>query len=104
MTMTLQEFLLLQVVFPLLCLTDEDVELFETEPLEFMHRQTDPVLDFLDPRMPAINLIVDLVKYRAADTLPRLLGFVTEILSTYQRAPPEQRDYRRKDGAFVALG
>ncbi|KAG5179075.1 armadillo-type protein [Tribonema minus] len=98
------DFLLFQVVFPLLCLRDDDLDLFESDPHEFVHRANDPMQDFLDPKLPAINLILDMVKYRPKDSLHSLLTFITQVLNRYAAAPPEQRDYRQKDGALVALG
>ncbi|CAM9500194.1 unnamed protein product [Chrysoparadoxa australica] len=98
-----EDFLLFQVCFPLLCLSDEDIMLFETDPHEFVHKSNDPMEDFLDPKMPAINLIVDLAKYRPA-SLPRILAYLTQVLNRYMTLPPDQRNYREKDGALVALG
>lgn len=34
----------------------------------------------------------------------QLLGYMQNILQTYAAAPQNMRDYRRKDGALVALG
>lgn len=45
---------------------------FEEDPHEFVHKANDPTEDFLSPRVPAINCIIDLAKYRGKDILPRV--------------------------------
>jgi importin-7 len=45
------EFLLYQVSFPTMCLTEDDIECFENDPVEFVHKQNSPLADFYDPRM-----------------------------------------------------
>jgi len=98
------DFLLFQVVFPALCFKDEDLELFDTDPQEFIRKTNDPMEDYYDPKISAINLMIDLAKSRSKDVLPRLLGFLTEIFNAYAATSPEQRDYRRKDAALLAIG
>jgi len=98
------EFMLFQVIFPLLCLKDDDLELFESDPHEFIRKANDPMEDYFDPKLSAINVMIDFAKLRTKDALPMLLGFLTETLNAYAQSPPEQRNYRKKDGALVALG
>lgn len=45
---------------------------FEVDPHEFIHKANDPSEDYLSPRVPAINCIIDLAKYRGKDILPRV--------------------------------
>lgn len=47
---------------------------FEVDPHEFIHKANDPSEDYLSPRVPAINCIIDLAKYRGKDILPRVRG------------------------------
>ena len=44
------DFLLFEVVFPLMCITPKDIERFETDPHEFVRLTNDPMEDFFDPR------------------------------------------------------
>ena len=44
------DFLLFEVVFPLMCITPADIERFETDPHEFVRLANDPMEDFFDPR------------------------------------------------------
>lgn len=98
------EFLLYQVCFPTMCLTEEDVSIFENDPHEFVHRQNSPLADFYDPRMSAITLVTDLVKHRGQDVTANLLGHMTEHLHRYSAAPPEQKNHVEKDGALLVFG
>ncbi|KAG7344305.1 Importin-beta N-terminal domain containing protein [Nitzschia inconspicua] len=98
------DFLLYQVCFPTMCLTEEDIELFENDPHEFVHRQNSPLADFYDPRMSAITLVTDLVKHRGQDVTLNLLGRMTEILKRYGSSPPETQNHIEKDGALLTFG
>jgi hypothetical protein len=98
------DFLLYQVCFPTMCLTQEDIENFENDPHEFVHRQNSPLADFYDPRMSAITLVTDLVKHRGQDVTQNLLGRMTEILQRYGAAPPESKNHIEKDGALLTFG
>ena len=98
------EFLLFQVCFPTMCLTKEDVETFENDPVEFVHKQNSPLADFYDPRMSAITLVKDLVKHRGQDVTQNLLGRMTDILNRYNSAPAEQKNHIEKDGALLTFG
>ncbi|OEU08820.1 ARM repeat-containing protein, partial [Fragilariopsis cylindrus CCMP1102] len=98
------DFLLYQVCFPTMCLTEEDVDVFENDPHEFVHRQNSPLADFYDPRMSAITLVTDLVKHRGQDVTQPLLGRMTEILKRYGAAPPDTKSHVEKDGALLMFG
>ena len=98
------DFLLYQVCFPTMCLTQEDIDIFENDPHEFVHRQNSPLADFYDPRMSAITLVTDLVKHRGQDVTQNLLGRMTEMLQRYASAPPEQKNHIEKDGALLTFG
>jgi len=98
------EFLLYQVCFPTMCLTQEDVTVFQNDPHEFVHRQNSPLADFYDPRMSAITLVTDLVKHRGQDVTANLLGHMTEHLHRYNQAAPEAKNHIEKDGALLVFG
>lgn len=96
------EFLLYQVAFPIICLNEEDIECFNNDPVEFVHKQNSPLADFYDPRMSAITLVTDLVKHRGQDVTQNLLSRMTEILHRYNSA--EQKNHVEKDGALLVIG
>mmetsp|Transcript_108 Transcript_108/g.167 ORF Transcript_108/g.167 Transcript_108/m.167 type:complete len:1061 (-) Transcript_108:259-3441(-) len=98
------DFLLYKVCFPTICLTQEDIELFENDPHEFVHLQNSPLADFYDPRLSAITLVTDLVKHRGQDVTQPLLGFMTEILHRYNAAEDSVKNHVEKDGALLCFG
>lgn len=98
------DFLLFQVCFPTVCLSSEDIELFENDPHEFVHRQNSPLADFYDPRMSAITLIQNIVKHRGKDATEKLLGFIQNILHTYIQSADNAKNPIEKDGALLILG
>jgi len=99
-----RDFLLYKVCFPTMCLTPEDIAVFENDPHEFVHRQNSPLADFYDPRMSAITVVTDLVKHRGQDITVPLLGFMTEILHRYTAADESAKNHIEKDGALLTFG
>eukprot|EP00957_Ditylum_brightwellii_P057061 4324632-Ditylum_brightwellii.AAC.1 len=98
------DFLLYKVCFPTMCLTAEDIEQFENDPHEFVHKQNSPLADFYDPRMSAITLVTDLVKHRGKDVTQPLLSFLTEIIQRYGSSEDAAKNHVEKDGALLAFG
>jgi hypothetical protein len=98
------DFLLYQVCFPTVCLSQEDIDLFENDPHEFVHRQNSPLADFYDPRMSAITLITNIVKHRGQDVTPRLLAFLQDNIQRYATASNETKNPIEKDGSLLVLG
>lgn len=97
------DFVLFQAIFQTLCLSPEDIRLFTEDPVEFVRKIHDPMEDWLDPRISAINLLQTLARYRAKDVLPRLLPFLESVLRTFGEAPLESRNYMAKDGVLVTF-
>jgi len=98
------DFLLYQVCFPVVCLTEDDVALFESDPHEFVHRQINPLADFYDPRMAAIALVTDLVKQRGQDVTEKLLSFLTEIVTRYNTTDDASKNHVEKEGSLLVIG
>lgn len=98
------DFLLYQVCFPTMCLHEQDIDTFENDPVEFVHKQNSPLADFYDPRMSAIVVVTDLVKHRGQDVTQNLLARMTAIIQQYMAAPPEQKNHIEKDGALLTFG
>lgn len=64
----------------------------------------DVVNDYYSPRVSATELIITVARVRTKHFLPRLLGFVTEVMNRYMQSAPEQRNAREKDGALMVVG
>jgi hypothetical protein len=63
----------------------------------------DPTREWGAPFHAATNLLQALARYRQKYTLPSLMPFMTGILTEYNAAPPQQRDYRKKDAVMAAM-
>ena len=93
-----------KIIFPTICLTAEELELWDTDPHEFVRQSGDIENEFVSPATMALNVLETLCRKRGKDALNRSLNFFTEMLNAYQLAPPEQRDYVQKDGTLYAIG
>ncbi|KAK4053547.1 Nonsense-mediated mRNA decay protein 5 [Microbotryomycetes sp. JL201] len=90
-----------QFVFPLACLTDEEVEMFSDDPQEFARTHFgDFVQDtYSSPQASALAFVTTLVDVRPQHTLKPLLNFIQEVSSKY----PAETTARQKDGALRLL-
>jgi len=85
-------------VFPRLCWSATDAELWEEDPHEFIRTRLDPFDDFYSPAASCINMVVALVKQRKKDTFMPILAFVNGMLQD-SHTTAEQ-----KDGALFLVG
>ena len=98
--------LLSRVVFPVLCFSDHDAELWEEDPHEYIRKGYDIIEDMYSPRTAAVNFMLEMARLRARDNnnLDAFLGFVVSELMRYSQAPAGAGEPRRKDGAMLAVG
>ncbi|MCJ1334964.1 hypothetical protein MMC09_000230, partial [Bachmanniomyces sp. S44760] len=95
--------LISHVLFPILCQSDEDLELFETDPQEYLHRKLNFYEEVSAPDVAATNFLVSLTKSRKKQTFT-ILNFVNGIVSKYETAPDGQKNPREKEGALRMIG
>ncbi|KAJ5963739.1 uncharacterized protein N7479_003615 [Penicillium vulpinum] len=95
--------LIAHFVFPILCQSDEDIELFEDDPSEYLHRKLNFYEEVSAPDVAATNFLVSLTKNRKKQTFS-ILTFVNSIVSKYESAPDEQKQPREKEGALRMIG
>lgn len=98
------DVIMYEIVFPLMCFSEEDAELWNEDPHEYVRKGYDIIEDMYSPRTAAVTLMGELVRLRGKDNLPKLLMFLVNILMTYAAAPPESKPVRQKDGALLAIG
>eukprot|EP00937_MAST-01D_sp_MAST-1D-sp2_P003692 g3692.t1 len=98
------DVLVRQVIFPIICLQPKDLELWESDPHEYVRRSGDIEYEFLSPVTMALNLLETLCSKRGKDALARSLNFFTEKLTAYQLAAPAQREYVHQDAVIFAIG
>eukprot|EP00026_Physarum_polycephalum_P001519 Phypoly_transcript_01521.p1 GENE.Phypoly_transcript_01521~~Phypoly_transcript_01521.p1 ORF type:complete len:1104 (+),score=247.66 Phypoly_transcript_01521:276-3314(+) len=98
------EVLTQEILFPYLCLSDADNELWQEDPVEYLRKEFDPIAEYNNPRTESINFITDLVMLRGRPPLNNFMKFVVELLKKYTSTPENQRNYREKDGCLHAIG
>ena len=97
------ETLISHVLFPILCQSDEDVELFDSDPPEYLHRKLNFYEEVSAPDVAATNFLVSLTKSRKKQTYS-ILSFVNGIVTKYEEAPDDQKNPREKEGALRMIG
>ncbi len=95
--------LISHVIFPILCQSDEDIELFDSDPPEYLHRKLNFYEEVTAPDVAATNFLVSLTKSRKKQTFA-ILNFVNGIVNKYESAPDELKDPREKEGALRMIG
>ncbi|TPX46848.1 hypothetical protein SeMB42_g02690 [Synchytrium endobioticum] len=94
------EPMVVSFIFPLLCFSDEDQEIWAENPVEYIHKKVDPMEEFRSPVFTAEHLLFAIVKDRFKHTFLPVMTFVNNILVQYNALSPNQRNPRIKDGAL----
>lgn len=97
------ENLIAHVIFPTLCQSDEDLELFSDDPQEYVHRKLNFYEELSAPDVAATGFLISLTKSRKKQTFT-ILNFVNGIVTQYETAPAEQKNPREKEGALRMIG
>jgi len=97
------ETLISHMLFPILCQSDEDLELFQDDPAEYLHRKLNFYEEVSAPDIAATNFLNTLTKSRRKQTFV-VLQFVNNIVNKYESAPDDQKDPREKEGALRMIG
>ena len=90
-------------VFPVLCLTEDDLESFEDEPEEYLHRKLTYFEEASAPDVAATNFLVNLTKLRRKETF-EILKFVNAIVNEYEEAAEDKKNHIAKEGALRMIG
>lgn len=86
-----------EVIFPLMCCSDQDEELWNTDPHEYIRMKFDVFEDFISPVTAAQTLLHSACKKRK-DMLQKAMEFVMTIITS------ETSTARQKDGALHMVG
>ncbi|OAX84464.1 hypothetical protein ACJ72_01164 [Emergomyces africanus] len=95
--------LIQHLIFPVLCQSDEDIELFETDPSEYLHRKLNIYEEVSAPDVAATNFLIALTKSRKKQTFS-ILSFINGVVSKYESSPDDQKLPREKEGALRMIG
>ncbi|KAL8812282.1 MAG: hypothetical protein Q9223_001152 [Gallowayella weberi] len=97
------ETLISHVFFPVLCQSNEDLELFDSDPPEYLHRKLNFYEEVTAPDVAATNFLVSLTKSRKKQTFT-ILNFVNGVVNKYESSPDGQKNPREKEGALRMIG
>lgn len=79
-----------EILYPLLCHTDEDEDLFENDPVEYIKTKYDVFEDFVSPVNAARQLVFHVCNKRKV-VLEQAMVFSMQVLQN-QALPPRQKD------------
>ncbi|KAK9824621.1 hypothetical protein WJX72_011782 [[Myrmecia] bisecta] len=98
--------LLLSCVFPLMCFNEEDQQLWEDDPQEYIRKGYDIIEDMYSAKTAAMNFVHQLFKSRAKGTLDIFMGLIVSVFAEHQAALPDVPVdlARRMDGAMLGIG
>jgi hypothetical protein len=91
--------LLQEIIFPLMCHTDEDDSLWEEDPYEYIRIKFDVYEEFVSPVATAVT-VLNQATMKRKDVLKPLMMFCLSILNQ----PSGQVNPRRKDGVLHIVG
>ncbi|KAK2188208.1 hypothetical protein NP493_140g03054 [Ridgeia piscesae] len=86
-----------EIVFPLMCHSDEDEELWHSDPVEYIRIKYDAFEEFFSPVTAAQGLLHAAASKRK-EMLPKIMALVLEVLSSAELPP------RQKAGALHVVG
>ncbi|KAI8097286.1 armadillo-type protein [Halteromyces radiatus] len=98
------DVLVSQFIFPQLCISLEDEQLWQNDPVDYVHKKIDPLEDFHSPQINVTNMLIDLAHHRKKHTFMGILGFINNVLMAYLETSEGQKNGREKDGALAMIG
>lgn len=90
-------------VFPVMCLSAEDIERFDSDPEDYLHHKLNYYEEVSAPDVAATNFLVTLTKVRRKNTFT-ILGFVNSIVTEYEMAEEGKKNHIAKEGALRMIG
>jgi ethanolamine utilization cobalamin adenosyltransferase len=90
-------------LFPVMCLSEEDVEKFDSDPEEYLHHKLNYYEEVSAPDVAATNFLVTLTKVRRKNTFT-ILAFINTIVNEYEVAEEGVKNHIAKEGALRMIG
>ncbi|KAJ6262836.1 hypothetical protein Dda_1393 [Drechslerella dactyloides] len=97
------DILVSHVLFPLLCQNSDDLEMFEQDSVEYIHRKLNFYEDISAPDVAATNFLVTLTKSRKT-TVFNVLNYINQIVNKYEQSPETEKNPLEKEGALRMIG
>ncbi|CAL5220954.1 g3058 [Coccomyxa viridis] len=98
--------LMANVVFPLCCFDDEDQELWDEDPQEYIRKGYDVMEEMYNAKTAAMNFVQEVCKVRQKGNLADFMSICIGVMNEYKAAGANatKEQSRRIDGAFLAVG
>eukprot|EP01119_Soliformovum_irregulare_P021911 TRINITY_DN7380_c0_g1_i1.p1 TRINITY_DN7380_c0_g1~~TRINITY_DN7380_c0_g1_i1.p1 ORF type:complete len:1015 (-),score=291.06 TRINITY_DN7380_c0_g1_i1:18-3062(-) len=93
-----------EIVFPEMCFSERDYNLWQEDPMEYLRKDMDPSEDFYHPKTAATNITLSLGKKRAKHHLLPIMNFVVSIIQQYGANPQDSHLIRQKEGVMLVIG
>lgn len=90
-------------LFPVLCLSEDDIEKFDTDPEDYLHHKLNFYEEVSAPDVAATNFLVTLTKVRRKQTYA-ILAFVNTVVNEYEAAEESKKNHVAKEGALRMIG
>lgn len=97
------ENLVSHFIFPLLCPSQETLEMFENDPSDYINSKLDNY-DDVAPDIAALGLLVTLVSKKKKTTLEPIVAFAYAQLSALQKEPESLDVAKKKEGVLRLVG
>ena len=98
------QLIITHFLFPKICFTESDEELWSDDPQEFLKTVFFSFDDYDSITQSCSGLILDIVKARKKDTFPMVLSFINSVMESYATQPNSIEAQRQKDGALYLMG
>jgi len=85
-------------LFPVMCLSEEDVEKFDSDPEEYLHHKLNFYEEVSAADVAATNFLVTLTKVRRKHTFT-ILTFVNTIVNEYESTEDDKKNHIAKEGS-----
>jgi hypothetical protein len=83
------EPIVLKLIFPLQCFTEDDEKLWEEDPVEYIHKKIDPPIDdFRSPVTASEELLIALATAKFSQVFIPVMKMINNVLSTLDKDQP----------------
>ncbi|ODV83793.1 hypothetical protein CANARDRAFT_9353 [[Candida] arabinofermentans NRRL YB-2248] len=93
-----------EVAFPLLCPSEDTLDMFENDPNQYIHVMLDTYEDPNSPQTAVLSFLYILVEKRTKSTLEPILQFIYEKLSSFSGVPETLEVAKQKEAALRIIG
>jgi hypothetical protein len=96
--------LIRDVIFPLVSFSDEDLQVWNEDPQEYIRKEYDMFEEYHSPKSTALDVLSTLAGTRSDETFSKIVDVITAVSVAYSTSPPAQRNPRQLEGALNMLG